>query len=82
MCVIEANIIRFVPIIGSKIVDTIEGIESDYSRRWAWRNVTPSDPVLPPRGGVGEPQQPSLSDGEESEVRMVTLEELKAQNPG
>lgn len=60
---------RMMPVIGFKISDVIEGVDSDYTRAWAWR-ATPKN-------------EHNASDthatlGDEQGGRFATEEELRA----
>jgi hypothetical protein len=31
------NAVRFIPVIGYKIAQVVEGVDNEYTRQWAWR---------------------------------------------
>ncbi|KAI9246233.1 hypothetical protein BDA99DRAFT_543328 [Phascolomyces articulosus] len=68
----SGHAMKFTPNIGFKIAQVVEGIESDYSRAWAWRDhkgdvMTSSDGTRnitskPLTLGVGEARMASADD--------------------
>ncbi|ORZ25092.1 FAD dependent oxidoreductase [Absidia repens] len=60
---------KVLPVIGYKICHVIEGIESDYSRAWAWRTTT----VPENQGNIGKHK--TMGDGQHND-RFATQDEL------
>lgn len=60
---------RVLPVIGYKICHVIEGIDSDYSRAWAWRTGTTTEN----QDNTGKHK--TMGDGEHDD-RFATRDEL------
>ena len=69
---------RFMPVIGFKIRDVIEGIDSDYTRAWKWRQLEAQDTQLDNLRAATLIQRVILEEKGNEEARMATLEEFKA----
>ena len=69
--------VRFTPNIGFKIAQIVEGIESDYSRAWAWRDYT--NDVMTSSDGTRNITSKPLTLGV-GEARMASLDDLKAKH--
>ncbi|KAI8073984.1 FAD dependent oxidoreductase [Gongronella butleri] len=71
---------KFIPNIGFHIRDVLEGKSSDYTRRWAWRQLDVSQTQLDGlRAGNAVVRGVIASDQEG--MRLVTQDELKAARP-
>lgn len=70
---------RFIPILGFKIRDIIEGIETEYSRAWAWRDMSTQDTKLDGLRADSLLQRLLLDETELA--RMATPDEFKASRP-
>ena len=77
---LKVCLLRFLPIIGHKIAQIVEGVDSDYSRTWGWRDTgTNSSTGDAMRAGKTEDIKPlRLCDPANPGTRMCTPEELKA----
>lgn len=67
---------RFLPNIGIKVAEIIEGKENDYTKVWGWREA-PSNQSDGSRDSASA-SVPILEDPSNDDTRMATLEELKA----
>lgn len=72
---------RFIPILGFKIRDIIEGIDTQYSRAWAWRNMETQDTKLDGLRADALLQRLILCESNNIKVRMCTKDEFKASRP-
>lgn len=75
------SISRFIPVLGFKIRDIIEGIDTKYSRAWAWRNMDTQDTKLDGLRADALLQRLILAEPGNKEARMCTTEEFKASRP-
>lgn len=73
--------LRFIPILGFKIRDVIEGIETEYSRAWAWRDMATQDTKLDGLRADSLLQRLVLDEPHNENARMATLDEFKASRP-
>ncbi|KAI7850494.1 FAD dependent oxidoreductase [Circinella umbellata] len=71
----SGHAMKFTPNIGFKIAQIVEGIESDYSRAWAWRDY--KDDAMSSSDGTRNITSKPLTLGV-GEARMTSLDELKA----
>jgi sarcosine oxidase/L-pipecolate oxidase len=69
------------PVVGFKIRDVIEGIDSDYTRAWKWRKLEAQDTQLDNLRAATLIQRVILEEKGNEEARMATLEELKVARP-
>lgn len=60
---------RFLPVIGDKIRDIVEDIDSRYKQAWAWKGKKAPKEFY---------ERPLLVKEGDQEFRMVTMEELRA----
>ena len=75
--------IRFLPVVGLKIAQIIEGLDTDYSRAWAWRETNGNSAVFDAmRACKSVDLKPlQLEDPNNDETRMCTANDLKAPVP-
>ena len=75
--------IRFLPVVGLKIAQIVEGLDTDYSRAWAWRETNGNSAVFDAmRAGKSVNLKPlQLEDPNNDETRMCTANDLKAAIP-
>lgn len=66
---------------GFKIRDIIEGIDTEYSRAWAWRDMSTQDTKLDGLRADSLLQRLILDEPNNDDARMATLEEFKASRP-
>ena len=71
---------RFVPNLGFKICHVIDGIDSEYSRAWRWRDMPKNATYDGLRADSGPKVHMDLN-VEDDNTRMATLEDLKAARP-
>lgn len=64
---------RFLPIIGFNICDVIEGRETIYTKRWAYREFPPEE-----RDALKAKTEQFLTDAVRTEASMATLDELRS----
>ncbi|KAF7727598.1 hypothetical protein EC973_007359 [Apophysomyces ossiformis] len=67
----SGHAMKFLPILGFKIAEVIEGIKSEYTCAWAWRTT----------GGLrgdGKLARPVLNDKADEETRLAATDELRA----
>lgn len=72
---------RFIPIIGFKIREIIEGIDTQYSRAWKWRNMETQDTKLDGLRADALLQRLILDEPNNEAARMATVDEFKASRP-
>ncbi|CEI98359.1 hypothetical protein RMCBS344292_12468 [Rhizopus microsporus] len=77
----SGHAMKFMPVIGFKIRDVIEGIDSDYTRAWKWRQLEAQDTQLDNLRAATLIQRVILEEKGNEEARMATLEEFKAARP-
>ncbi|KAI8642418.1 FAD dependent oxidoreductase [Parasitella parasitica] len=70
--------LKFIPIIGFKIRDIIEGIDTKYSRAWKWRNMQTQDTKLDGLRADSLLQRLILCEENNADARMCHLDEFKA----
>ncbi|KAI9247124.1 FAD dependent oxidoreductase [Phascolomyces articulosus] len=74
---------KFLPVVGLKIAQIVEGIESDYSRAWGWREVNSDsaafDAMRACKSADMKPLQ--LEDTNNEDTKMCTAQDLKAAVP-
>ncbi|KAI9319906.1 FAD dependent oxidoreductase-domain-containing protein [Dichotomocladium elegans] len=68
---------KFLPIIGTKIVEIIEGKETEYSKLWRWRDTLKRE-ISDGSRNVGKNALSVLGDPNNEKARMATQEELLA----
>ena len=68
--------LRFLPHIGIKVAEIIEGKENEYTKVWGWREGA-SNHSDGSRDSASV-NVPILEDPNNQDTRMATLEELKA----
>lgn len=73
--------LKFIPILGFKIRDIIEGIDTQYSRAWAWRNMETQDTKLDGLRADALLQRLILCESNNDQARMCTQAEFKASRP-
>ncbi|ORZ24687.1 FAD dependent oxidoreductase [Absidia repens] len=68
---------KFLPNIGFQIRNVIEGISTDYTKKWAWRNLDASETKL---DGLrqGSALSRGIIQGPDEEMRLVSADELCA----
>lgn len=74
---------KMLPILGYKICDVIDGVDTEYTRAWAWRDMggDAKDGAFDNlRASMANQEQLQLNT-EDSQTRMATLEELQANQP-
>ncbi|ORX62543.1 FAD dependent oxidoreductase [Hesseltinella vesiculosa] len=71
---------KFIPNIGMHIRDVIEGRATDYTRRWAWRQLETSETKLDGLRSGNEVKRGIIASEQEG-MRLVELDELKASRP-
>ncbi|KAI9494706.1 FAD dependent oxidoreductase-domain-containing protein [Zychaea mexicana] len=71
---------KFLPVIGLKVAQIVEGIETDYSRSWGWRDAVDNSASFDAmRAGKSTDIVPLLlCDPDIEETKMCTLEDYKA----
>ncbi|CAO3637440.1 unnamed protein product [Cunninghamella blakesleeana] len=67
---------KFLPNIGFQIRNVIEGISTDYTRAWDWRNLDLSDTKLDGLRNCANKDRGIING--DSSMRLVSVEELKA----
>ncbi|KAI8393452.1 FAD dependent oxidoreductase [Radiomyces spectabilis] len=67
---------KFIPNIGFKICHVIEGIQSDYTRAWAWRNLSAKDTRLDGLRADVRSRPLILAEPDNEDARLATPEEL------
>ncbi|KAI9470992.1 MAG: FAD dependent oxidoreductase [Benjaminiella poitrasii] len=78
----SGHALKFIPIVGFKIRDIIEGVETDYSRAWGWRDMNTKETRLDGIRADSLLQRLILCEANNDDCRMSTKEELKAHNYG
>ncbi|GAA5811939.1 hypothetical protein MFLAVUS_005386 [Mucor flavus] len=73
--------LKFIPIIGFKIREIIEGIDTQYSRAWKWRNMETQDTKLDGLRADALLQRLILDEPNNEAARMATVDEFKASRP-
>ena len=74
---------KMLPVIGYKICDVIDGIDTDYTRAWAWRDMggDAKDGAFDNlRASMANQEQLQLNT-EDAYTRMATQQELQASQP-
>ncbi|KAI8057572.1 FAD dependent oxidoreductase [Gilbertella persicaria] len=69
--------LKFIPVLGFKIREIIEGKDTDYARAWKWRNMQTQDTKLDGLRADALLQRLVLCEPNNKEARMATLEEFK-----
>ena len=69
---------RFIPVIGFKIRDIVEGIDTEYSRAWAWRDMQTQDTKLDGLRADALLQRLILCEENNADCRMCHVDEFKA----
>lgn len=69
---------RFLPNIGIKVAEIIEGKENEYTKVWGWREAPSSQSDGSRDSASAVSSVPILEDPTNDDTRMATLEELKA----
>jgi sarcosine oxidase/L-pipecolate oxidase len=68
---------RFLPVIGFKIRDVVEAVDTDYTRAWKWRNMEAQNTKLDNLRAATVIQRIILEEKDNEDARMATLEEFK-----
>ncbi|KAI7858794.1 FAD dependent oxidoreductase [Circinella umbellata] len=71
---------KFLPVVGLKIAQIVEGLDTDYSRAWGWRETNDNSAAFDAmRAGKSVDLKPlQLEDPNNDETRMCTTSDLKA----
>lgn len=73
---------KFLPIIGFKICQVIEGQENDYTRAWQWRDSSSTTGLnfdgMRPTNHQGTPAISIMDDPNDTTTHMATSNDLKA----
>lgn len=72
------RLFRFIPNIGFKIRDVIEGIETEYTKAWRWRDMDTKDTKLDGLRADSLLQREILCEANNDNCRMAEPFELKA----
>ncbi|KAI9025014.1 FAD dependent oxidoreductase [Phycomyces nitens] len=75
----SGHAMKFIPILGYKICHIVEGIDSEYTRAWKWRDLGSKQQADCLRSEVGG-SHIIIGDPNAQDARLATLEELKAVN--
>ena len=78
---IKIVFIRFIPNLGFKICHVIEGVDSEYSRAWAWRDMAKDAATYDGlRADTGPKIQLDLNK-QDQYTRMATKDDCKCARP-
>ncbi|KAI8975487.1 FAD dependent oxidoreductase [Mycotypha africana] len=77
-CGDSGHAMKFIPVIGFKIREIVEGRDTEYSHAWAWRNMDAKDTKLDGIRADSLLQRVVLCEPNNDEARMATEGEFKA----
>ncbi|KAG1141811.1 hypothetical protein G6F37_008285 [Rhizopus arrhizus] len=73
----SGHAMKFLPVIGFKIRDVVEAVDTDYTRAWKWRNMEAQNTKLDNLRAATVIQRIILEEKDNEDARMATLEEFK-----
>ncbi|KAG1468111.1 hypothetical protein G6F56_004030 [Rhizopus delemar] len=73
----SGHALKFLPVIGFKIRDVVEGVDTDYTRAWKWRDLEAQNTKLDNLRAATVVQRVILEEKDNCDSRMCSLEEFK-----